>query len=1121
MARYDWPSSRVGDDPAGRAAFREMLQPAPAVRNEDGSLDPLPTARPVGGPVVGPEDAPVGLEHLWLPVGPNEVVYGQATNRPSISGRIRDIAVEPTIGARAYAAAAGGGVWFTNDGGASWRPLNEFHVSPNRDTVTPMGSALASGSLYVRFGAATSGADDEVFYGTGEEHGSGSPGSSPSPHPGKNLVGIGIAHAIGPATGTAWQLDQGGDQLRGETVARIVASPADPEHLFAATSDGLWHRPAGASWSKIGSGSMVDLVVTQPSATELRIWITRFSRLEMASMPLPPSAGMLVFAAVNLANSLPSTNKALALGAPNELWVLSRRTRLDPNDKFDPAHLWRIDPTATPPVAVEINGLPPGLFGGVTDQSFYDICVAVHPDDTNRLYIGGSGLSTRGAWNAGLYRLAVSGTTATPTHIGVGVHADVHVIRVGALINPSTDRSVWVGCDGGIFLSAADGAPDTFVTRNFELATLEPGFVASHPTNDGLIAAGMQDNGTCERVGDAVWRITHLGDGGGTVYDPAHPHRFYRQYIHANWESSDGSGTPPVHRRYDRGDESSETIENAAADFYSGASALRHGGTTHLLIGTNRPWYSPDWGANWITIPSDSDPRATDNVNLAQDVIDPTVNGTYTDTVPTFLCCTGEVTGAAARGAEIITTRLSVADRGGQTLVRAHCLWSGGLSTFLGRKPDTDGQPWIWVAEHEQRFDHATDSAASLALRQGDDTRFLPLRRGTTAAPVTDVAPHLPMRGLHGSCYVTTAGGFASSTSGTAPILDTVWWFDGDGNWYPCGVRHLNTRGNWGAATRIVAPAIAVVVDPLDPSVVFVGTSVGVIRGKLSFVDDGGRQRPNWSWTGLNNGLPETAVNDLSIFVDPPDVSGTRLRLLRAALHGRGVWEVDLATPVAAPRTFVRVYPTDTRRRRPTPLTGPTTNGEPSVRFDASPDIYIDTTAIVDGPLGPSEADIYRGDSRRSAPVVIGGRTFRVRVLVHHRSSNQATPLQVKVALLCRDLDDGETDPPIGTLWATMVSVVGDAAPPATLPAGWQLAGGALTERIAAPTDARRPRTATFDVDLTGHGDGRVMFLAVVLSDLDPLAAADAIKAGGDTCATVRELVVHSRHVAARLVELD
>ena len=90
-----------------------------------------------------------------------------------------------------------------------------------------------------------------------------------------------------------------------------------------------------------------------------------------------------------------------------------------------------------------------------------------------------------------------------------------------------------------MFLSTSDGRAETFISRNNNLSTLQPGFVACHPTNEGILAAGMQDNGTCDRVGDTVWRESFEGDGGGVVYDPSNANRYFRQYTGASWDSSD------------------------------------------------------------------------------------------------------------------------------------------------------------------------------------------------------------------------------------------------------------------------------------------------------------------------------------------------------------------------------------------------------------------------------------------------------------------------------------------------------------------------------------------------------------------------------------------------------
>ena len=198
-------------------------------------------------------------------------------------------------------------------------------------------------------------------------------------------------------------------------------------------------------------------------------------------------------------------------------------------------------------------------------------------------------------------------------------------MRVGPA-GPSdpTKRTVWVGCDGGLFRSDADGDAGTFANRNDGLAVLQPGYVASHPTNPGIVVAGFQDNGTAIRIGDGLWEQRFAGDGGGVVFDPASADRYFRQYTQATWQSSDGSGIAPVHRRNARATgtlKTSETIEGDSSLFYSGADAVVAGGDTHLALGSDRVWYTRDWGRSWVTLPTATDPRAGDNPNLAQDVL--------------------------------------------------------------------------------------------------------------------------------------------------------------------------------------------------------------------------------------------------------------------------------------------------------------------------------------------------------------------------------------------------------------------------------------------------------------------------------------------------------------------
>ncbi len=136
------------------------------------------------------------------------------------------------------------------------------------------------------------------------------------------------------------------------------------------------------------------------------------------------------------------------------------------------------------------------------------------------------------------------------------------------------------------------------------------------------------------------------------------------------------------------------------------------------------------------------------------------------------------------------------------------------------------------------------------------------------------------------------------------------------------------------AAVGPLDPAYSVVVDPSEPSVVYVGTVSGVWRGV----------RPGapgaHAWTPEVNGLPEAAVQDLSIWADPAGAASST-RLLRAALQSRGVWEVNLAADEPE-RTYIRVHPRDDRRRIPTPMANPRRKpGAPNEPAFASPDIVV------------------------------------------------------------------------------------------------------------------------------------------------------------------------------------
>jgi photosystem II stability/assembly factor-like uncharacterized protein len=111
-----------------------------------------------------------------------------------------------------------------------------------------------------------------------------------------------------------------------------------------------------------------------------------------------------------------------------------------------------------------------------------------------------------------------------------------------------------------------------------------------------------------------------------------------------------------------------------------------------------------------------------------------------------------------------------------------------------------------------------------------------------------------------------------------------------------------NISGSGAGTTLPDIPVNALAIDPLAPNTYYIATDVAVYR-----TTNGGA-----TWTQFSQGLPNAAVFDMRLH-NPS-------RLLRAATHGRGMWErvLDVAsTPVVD--IFVRDHLMDTGRVSPSP----------------------------------------------------------------------------------------------------------------------------------------------------------------------------------------------------------
>ncbi len=860
MSRYQWPIAQRGegdDDPGGRGEFfgrqRVEFDPAGARALARGTPPQPGVARP---------RAPVsGRAHLWQPLGPDTVVGGQAIGATRIAGRINMLAVHPD-GERVYAASANGGVWYSGNGGVQWRSLGGLASTPAPGTVNRPAQRHACGAIAVAWGATE--ADDVVYVGTGETtHGR-------SAQPGASLGGIGILRSEHPATAAGpdpWVREA--PHLLGEGVCRIALQPGG-SGVVAATTAGLFERPAGAgadtAWTRVTGvpfatlqDKCADVLWTRGDGTRperLWVWVQKGEQVGLWVR----ATGQTDFTRVIAPPQALPRRAVLAAAeaqppvSPDQIYVFS-----DDGGNGAP-RLFRVAcASAAAPSATLVAGVPDVL----GTQGFYDIALAVHPAQKDHVVVGGS---TFPAVTPSGNTLLNSGNTDD----GAIVAADVAVDGTGTLTfgQPAAPKMVGAGVHADVhdLVYAKAGARlwaacDGGVYRS-DRPDQQVGFAAM---NDGLSvieANYIACHPLCEgRVAVGLQDNGVISLRSGAVWN------------HDGDGDGGGIAFDPLDgtrylRQYFRGDwDSSDgtfSLKLTAAENTKDLCAFY---STPAAVKKNRP----------------AAPAGQQDVT--QVIIGASRLWYSEDFGKTWVTLPGASAPPAGK-----------LDHDGFGQKITVCRWQGSeVAWVLGEGrlkryarsagSDTAAGPGTWTAE----------VIVEKGVKAKKDTTNTegPIR---DAAVWTDIAVNLDApgtpRGTRGALYLGTTGK-ADNTE-----VDTLWWFDGTDRWHATGLRR----------DGVPAPVTSIVCDPDFPDEVYVGTTIGVWRGLRTQL---GNAAPAWTWSPRLNGLPEAAVEDLAIF------SRGGLRLLRAAIAARGVWELRLDQPDLEDRIYLRAHDDDLRHTLP------------------------------------------------------------------------------------------------------------------------------------------------------------------------------------------------------------
>ena len=438
----------------------------------------------------------------WRAIGPAPIPNGQTTAVTTpVSGRTTCIAIHPTNPSIAYVGTAQGGLYRTLDGGATWTPLLDGALS------------LAIGSIAIAPSDPTI-----VFVGTGEPSLSGD-----------SFFGVGIYRITTadttPVIAGPLSLDGTGNNVfLGRAVSKIVVHPTNPNIIFASTTSGI----GGISGSQpniaplrglfrstnalAGSPTFAKLTVATVAGGDRSITDIVFepgnpNNLLCAVYGLAGAGDGGIYLTTNALDPVPTFTQTLPLGdtgfiraqlAINKVGMVT--TVLAATGTGNGQLLKSVDGGATWPTTLTAGN------AFCNPQCFYDIAVAMDPNDANVIYLGGSS-------GANILKKSTNGGT-TFNRIDTGLHADTHAVAVA----PSDSNVVYFGCDGGIWKSVNAGGSFSSLNNSTYSATQFES-LALHPVDRYFTIGGTQDNGTEFLRPDNTWVRAVGGDGGRTVID--------------------------------------------------------------------------------------------------------------------------------------------------------------------------------------------------------------------------------------------------------------------------------------------------------------------------------------------------------------------------------------------------------------------------------------------------------------------------------------------------------------------------------------------------------------------------------------------------------------------------
>ncbi len=403
------------------------------------------------------------------------VAYSQAGTWNNGNGRVNCIALHPDDPDIFWIGTAWGGIWETQDHGATWTPKSDFI------------GGLGIGAIAVPDDYATS---HTIYLGTGDRgyYSDYGVGLLKSTDDGNTWFATGLSYSEPVNT----------------YIGKILIHPDNNNIILAATSEGIYKSvDAGANFSMVWTGRTVDMEF-HPTNPDIVYATTRWVRFEENTKILRSVNGGQAW---EIIQTVDGCRTELAVSPDEPGWVYA----IVGNYQEGLEGVYRSTDSGASFTkvfdgSISGNNILGGDCAGVDigGQAGYDLAIAADANDAQKVTIGGISIwqSNNGgaAWTPLTRSYHNCGGTSSV------VHVDIHYL----LYRDDSD-TLFATSDGGVYYSVDNGI--NWINISTGLFINQPYRVSSSAAGYDEILMGQQDNGV------VLWdnnTANFVGGGDGT-----------------------------------------------------------------------------------------------------------------------------------------------------------------------------------------------------------------------------------------------------------------------------------------------------------------------------------------------------------------------------------------------------------------------------------------------------------------------------------------------------------------------------------------------------------------------------------------------------------------------------